>query len=298
MANYDFVYLRAALKSIHMHSKVDLVRGSFRWSLGLAELMTNKTRFGNPIQDPGTGWVYPRVSQIQLDGKLGASVVLDGVMRLLTLIFKCFESFDFVQELRNKLSPVRFPLLVNGSRVFRPTPYRQEQYELAASLMSRCSITLFEGSSANKESHKVRTTIFQPKSAKCCDEKFDQSSSVNFHIDSRDIDCVQVVAVVAHKMPEEVFMVIDEVDNQSIMYYDIGESEDDDIKLYVFGCNFRSMVHGNIRLNEAYNEFCTEDSWMVRISPYGTEHAARWSERLQSLSLAEQRQLLKQFYCF
>lgn len=286
--------LRGALKSLHAFTKEDKIRGNFRFSMGFAELMTHKTRFNSPIVHAESGLVFPRVSQIQLDGGIKMSIVLDGILRLLTLSFQAIDELGIVQRIKTKIHPLVFPALITGSHIFKPTAWKRDEYQEAIDGISRISIVLWEGKSARVESDIIREQFFTKRRSNKNTQKFESTQPTLFHIDKRDIDSIQIVVVVAYKIPEEVFVVVDFEEDQNIMYFNIDDTED--LKLFIFGCNFLKQYHGNIRLNDNFNLLCPPDSWMIRITPYATDHIEKWARYIKKQPRHRQNSILQQLY--
>ena len=292
---YDFSILRGALKSLHRFTTLDKIRGNYRFSMGFAELMTYKTRFDKPIVHVESGMVYPRISQIQLDGGHHMSVVLDGVLRLLTLSFRAVEETGILQNVQSKIHPLVFPALISKSNIFKPTAWKRPEYQEAIDCTSRISIVLWEASSASEDSDIVRQGLLTKRRTNKKTEKFETAEPTYFHVDGNDADGVQTVVVVAHNIPEEVFVVADpEEDGHNVMYFNIDESEG--LRLYVFGCNFLKQHHGNIRLHDNYKLLCPPDAWMIRITPYATQHIEKWATYIKQQPRHEQGSILQQLY--
>ena len=299
LVTYDFSMLRSALKSVDVGVIYkDNMRGNHRFNLGFTERNIPKSRFGSDVMDKELGVVCPRVCQTLVDGKSQVSVALDGIVRLIAKCFKVFEKNEFVIALRKKVGCLKFPLLVGGSDVFKHVSWEWEDYDIALSLMSRVSIVLHErdvsdvGTMFNMETTFGRKIT--NKKIELLAKLFGSIDSTFFHTDKNDVDGIQIVIVVAYKMPEECFVCIDDELDANVAYVDY--EEDENLKLHVFGCNFLKSPHGNIRLFDDYAKRCCKDSWMIRITPYATQHIEKWTKLLELKTSSERFCLMDKFY--
>lgn len=291
MNNEDWDRIRDSLRGLGSHTKKDEVRGSWRFNFGWTQMRVGKAREfdGVPLDDDGTA--YPRVAHIQHVGGAKAAFVLLAFTRLLNIVFEYFDSddcFETVQKvnltrkIQQQLAPLRFPLQVSGTNLSSHMQLGMPDVLTACSCMSRLSVVMFE---SKKESEKQ--------------DKFSCSERVFLHVDHNDLECIQFVVAICFKIPEESFCTVshkEEEDNTSFYYWTSLGKEDDDLKLFIYGCDFANVVHGNAVFDKEWTKTAPSDAWMIRLTPYGTTHCKLWSEKLKVMSEEKRIDMLNSFH--
>ena len=74
----------------------------------------------------------------------------------------------------------------------------------------------------------------------------------------------------------------------------MGET-DNDLKLFIYGCNFANVVHGNAVFNHDWAKTAPDDAWMIRLTPYGTTHCKAWAKKLKHMSGDQRINMLNSF---
>jgi hypothetical protein len=273
--NWDKV--RDNLRALHSHTKKDEIRGSWRFNFGWTEMRVGKARGFDGVPVDSDGMSFPRVASVQHLGGPKAAFVLLTFTRLLNIIFEYFDNSEcldmkgenLTQEIQKQLAPFRFPLQVVGTDLFTHLQLGDSSVVTACCCMSRLSVMMFDSRRVDEKQ-----------------DKFSSNERVYLHVDKKDLESIQFVVAICFKIPEEAFVTVsigEKEDNTSFFYWTTLDEDDQDLKLFIYGADFAKVVHGNAVFDKDWADGAPSDAWMIRLSPYGTTHIKRWSEKLKKL---------------
>jgi hypothetical protein len=140
--------------------------------------------------------------------------------------------------------------------------------------------------------------MFQPQQMEEKQDKFSCAERVFLHVDKNNLGCIQFIVAICYKIPEDAFCTISikkGEENTSFYYYTSLGKDDNDLKLFVYGCNFSQVVHGNAVLDNKWAEKSPNDAWMIRLSPYGTTDSKQWAEKLKEMEEKDVVEMLSSF---
>jgi hypothetical protein len=286
----DWDKVRDNLRGLASHTKKDEMRGSWRFNFGWTEMRVGKAKgfAGIPLDEDGMA--FPRVAHIQHVGGEKAAFVLLTFTQLLNIVFDYFDDGDcldkqyvgnLTKEIQLQLAPLQFPLQVVGTNLSDYLKLGAPSVVKACSCMSRLSVMMFD---SQKEQEK--------------EDKFSGVERVFLHVDKNDLESIQFVVAICYKIQEEAFVTVSirEKEENTTFFYWTSLGEDQDLKLFIYGCNFASVVHGNAVFDKDWAKGAPKDAWMIRLTPYGTTHCKGWSEKLRKMSEMKRIEMLSSFH--
>jgi hypothetical protein len=291
-ANWNLV--RASMKQLHAFSIEDSVRGNHRFNFGFTQLRVPKaTNFVGPPNDSSDNMVYPRIASIQLKGKEPCDIVLDHLVRLVGLCRNALEKESIPESpgLR-PVYPLRFPFWVTGYDTIQRLDLGLQPYVSGCEVMHRMSVCMFEKPGASQVSDEEG--MIRLKKIKKSTEKFSSFQNTYMHIDRNDTPTFQVVMILSYLIPYECMCVMNLFDNENVMIFD--DDLSDGLKFYAFGGYFHKHYHGRIELDQYWTQKCDDQAWMIRITPYTTNHAQRWCKKMREKGTQYTTALLRSLY--
>jgi hypothetical protein len=65
----------------------------------------------------------------------------------------------------------------------------------------------------------------------------------------------------------------------------------------VYAGYFASDYHGKVKIDEDWRDKCDVNAWwMIRVTPYTTNHSLKWSKKLLSTGYLHTVQMTRSFY--